>query len=55
MNNGYGQMDVHGNLNLRDHSSGYLAYIKKNIKHRWNIFETSRGKGEHNGAGACVK
>jgi len=28
---------------------------KSNIKHCWNLFETSYGKREHNGAGACVK
>ena len=28
---------------------------KTNIKHCWNFFETSHGKGEHDGAGACVK
>ena len=26
-----------------------------NIKHCWNFFETGHGKGEHDGAGACVK
>ena len=26
-----------------------------NIKHRWNFFETGHGKGEHDGARACVK
>ena len=28
---------------------------KKNIKHCWNFFETGHGKGEHDGARACVK
>ena len=28
---------------------------KTNIKHHWNFFETGHGKGEHDGAGACVK
>ena len=55
MNIGYGQMDVQGNLNLHDHSSGYVSFIKKNIKYRWNFFETGHGKGEHDGAGACAK
>ena len=26
-----------------------------NIKHCWNFFETGHGKGEHDGAGACIK
>ena len=26
-----------------------------NIKNHWNLFETGHGKGEHDGAGACVK
>ena len=28
---------------------------KTNMKHRWNYFEIGHGKGEHDGAGACVK
>ena len=28
---------------------------KTNIKHHWNFFEIGHGKGEHDGAGACVK
>jgi hypothetical protein len=28
---------------------------KFNITHCWTLFETSHGKGEHNGAGACIK
>ena len=28
---------------------------KSNITHCWNFFETGHGKGEHDGAGACVK
>ena len=55
MNIGYGQMDVQGNLNLHRHSSAYVAFIKKNSKHRWNFFETGHGKGEHDGVGVCVK
>ena len=51
MNIGYGQMDVEGSLNLHDHSSSYVTFIKK-MKHRQNFFETGHGKGEHNGAGA---
>jgi hypothetical protein len=26
-----------------------------NITHCWNFFETGHGKGEHDGAGACIK
>ena len=55
MNIGYGQTDVQGNLNLHDHYSAYVAFIKKNMKHSWNFFEIGHGKGEHNGAEACVK
>ena len=25
------------------------------MKHRWIFFETGHGKGEHDGAGGCVK
>ena len=25
------------------------------MPHIWNYFETSHGKGEHDGAGACIK
>ena len=28
---GYGHMDVRVNLNLHDHSSGYVTFIKKQI------------------------
>ena len=53
---GYGQMDVKGNLNLHGHCFGYVSFIeKKYIKHPRNFFETGHGKGEHDGAGACVK
>ena len=56
MNIGYGQMGVKGKLNLHDHSSSYVTLIQKtNIKHHWNFFETGHGKGEHDGARACVK
>ena len=27
----------------------------ENIKHIWNFFESGHGKGEHDGAGACIK
>ena len=29
--------------------------MKTNIKHCWNVFETGHGKGEHDGARACIK
>ena len=32
-----------------------LLHRKKNIKHHCNFFETGHGKGEHDGAGTCVK
>ena len=30
-------------------------HMKTCIKHFWNFFETGHGKGEHHGAGACIK
>ena len=35
----------------------WLCSLHKNYKitHMWNYFETGHGKGEHDGAGACVK
>ena len=27
----------------------------ENIKHIWNFFESVHGKGEHDGARACIK
>ena len=35
----------------------WLCCIHKKtcIKHCWNLFENSHGKGEHDGAGACIK
>ena len=56
MNIGYGQMDMQDNLNLHDHFF-LLCWLHKalNIKHRWNLFETGHGKGEHDGVGASVK
>ena len=30
-------------------------YKKTHIKHCWNFFETGHGKGEHDGAAACIK
>ena len=29
--------------------------MKTHIKHFWNFFETSHGKGEHDSVGACIK
>ena len=29
--------------------------MKTCIKYCWNLFEIGHGKGEHNGAGACIK
>ena len=29
--------------------------MKTHIKHCWNFFETVHGKGEYDGAGACIK
>ena len=52
MNIGYGQMDAQVNSNLHDHSFGCVVFIRK---HCWNFFETGHGKGEHDGAGACIK
>ena len=53
---GYGQMGVWVKSNFHDHSISYDVFIKKsNITYCWIFFETSHGKGEHDGAGACVK
>ena len=34
-----------------------LSHLHKEIRiqHTWSFFETGHGKGEHDGAGACVK
>ena len=32
-----------------------LLHIKYKVPHVWNYFETGHGKGEHDGAGACIK
>ena len=32
-----------------------LLHIKYKVPHVWNYFETSHGKGEHDGVGACIK
>ena len=32
-----------------------LLHIKYKVLHIWNYFETGHGKGEHDGAGACIK
>ena len=33
----------------------FLLHIKYKVPHVWNYFETGHGKGEHDGAGACIK
>lgn len=35
----------------------WLSRVHKenNIQHMWSFFEDGHGKGEHDGAGACVK
>ena len=30
-------------------------HMEIRIKNCWNLFETGHGKGEHDGAGACIK
>ena len=30
-------------------------HLNENIKHIWNFFESGHGKGEHDGARACIK
>ena len=32
-----------------------LSHIKYKVPHIWNYFETGYGKGENDGAGACIK
>ena len=32
-----------------------LLHIKYKVPHIWNYFETGHGKGEHDGAGSCIK
>jgi hypothetical protein len=34
-----------------------VMYVAKKIKvqHIWNYFESRNGKGEHDGAGSCIK
>ena len=32
-----------------------LLHIKYNVPNLWSYFETRHGKGEHNGASACIK
>ena len=31
------------------------VHKENNIQHIWSFFEAGHGKGEHDGAGACVK
>ena len=30
-------------------------HVERGVPHIWNFFESDHGKGEHDGAGACVK
>ena len=30
-------------------------HVERGVPHIWNFFESGHGKGEHDGAGACVK
>jgi hypothetical protein len=32
-----------------------MQHARCNVKFLWNFFESGHGKGEHDGAGACVK
>ena len=32
-----------------------MLHRKIKVPHIWNYFETGHGKGEHDGAGACIK
>jgi hypothetical protein len=32
-----------------------MQHARHNVKFLWNFFESGHGKGEHDGAGACVK
>ena len=32
-----------------------LLHLKYKVPHLWNYFENGHGKGEHDGAGACIK
>ena len=32
-----------------------FLHIKYKVPHIWNYLETDHGKGEHDGAGACIK
>ena len=31
-----------------------ILHKRHNVPHIWNYFETRQGKGEHDGAGACI-
>jgi hypothetical protein len=39
------------------HVFQWLCMLHKKLKvpHIWNYFESKHGKGEHDGAGACIK
>ena len=30
-------------------------HVEREVPHIWNFFKSGHGKGEHDGAGACVK
>ena len=51
----FGLMDVPHSSNHLDHFMHYVDIIIENIKHIWSFFESGHGKGEHDGARACIK
>ena len=36
-------------------SSNGIFHKRHKVPHIWNYFETRHGKGEHDGAGTCIK
>ena len=30
-------------------------HVRQNVKFLWNFFKSGHGKGEHDGAGECIK
>ena len=32
-----------------------MQHARTNVRFLWNFFENGHGKGEHDGAGACIK
>lgn len=32
-----------------------MQHARTNVRFLWNFFESGHGKGEHDGAGACIK